>query len=256
MVPPSHSRISRYHGWLARRPVAILVAAAFHRPARGRARLPSRPEDSIHRAAPQRQSGRGRAGPDAETPWRPVAAADRHPVARPRGQPAVRGSADAEAAPAPAHRRRYRDVPRPRRAVLLPGEQVAVRLGGRPRVDPRPAAQRDQQAQEPALRVAGRRRTDRFDAEADVGQARPRRSIPGRRLHQQGPGRRVRLDRGAAAGRLVRRERRRGAAERGQRPHPGGSARALPPRDEGRRRPGRSSPASRAGTRSSATSSR
>ena len=29
MVPPSHSRISRYHGWLARRPVAILVAAAF-----------------------------------------------------------------------------------------------------------------------------------------------------------------------------------------------------------------------------------
>ena len=29
MVPPSHSRISRYHGWLARRPIAILVAAAF-----------------------------------------------------------------------------------------------------------------------------------------------------------------------------------------------------------------------------------
>src|SRR3954466_16212660 len=29
MVPPSHSRISRYHGWLARRPIAILVGALF-----------------------------------------------------------------------------------------------------------------------------------------------------------------------------------------------------------------------------------
>jgi predicted RND superfamily exporter protein len=29
MVPPSHSRISRYHGWLARRPITVLVAAAF-----------------------------------------------------------------------------------------------------------------------------------------------------------------------------------------------------------------------------------
>ena len=27
MVPPSHSRISRYHGWLARRPAVVLVAA-------------------------------------------------------------------------------------------------------------------------------------------------------------------------------------------------------------------------------------
>ena len=29
MVPPSHSRISRYHGWIARRPVAVLVAAVI-----------------------------------------------------------------------------------------------------------------------------------------------------------------------------------------------------------------------------------
>jgi predicted RND superfamily exporter protein len=29
MVPPSHSRVSRYHGWLARRPVAVLVGAAI-----------------------------------------------------------------------------------------------------------------------------------------------------------------------------------------------------------------------------------
>ncbi len=27
MVPPSHSRISRYHGWIARRPVAVLIGA-------------------------------------------------------------------------------------------------------------------------------------------------------------------------------------------------------------------------------------
>ena len=29
MVPPSHSRISRYHGWVTRRPVAVLVGALF-----------------------------------------------------------------------------------------------------------------------------------------------------------------------------------------------------------------------------------
>jgi uncharacterized protein len=29
MVPPSHSRISRYHAWLVRRPVAILIGAAL-----------------------------------------------------------------------------------------------------------------------------------------------------------------------------------------------------------------------------------
>ena len=78
-----------------------------------------------------------------------------------------------------------------------------------PRSDPRPAAQRDQQAQEPAVRVAGRGRVDRCDAGAAVGQERPRRPLPGRRVHQQGG--RIRLDRGAAAGRAVRRERRRGA---------------------------------------------
>ena len=27
MVPPSHSRISRYHGWIVRRPVAVLLGA-------------------------------------------------------------------------------------------------------------------------------------------------------------------------------------------------------------------------------------
>ena len=27
MVPPSHSRISRYHGWITRRPVLVLVGA-------------------------------------------------------------------------------------------------------------------------------------------------------------------------------------------------------------------------------------
>ena len=27
MVPPSHSRISRYHSWIVRRPVAILIGA-------------------------------------------------------------------------------------------------------------------------------------------------------------------------------------------------------------------------------------
>src|ERR1041385_5463076 len=27
MVPPSHSRISRYHGWLIRRPVQVLIGA-------------------------------------------------------------------------------------------------------------------------------------------------------------------------------------------------------------------------------------
>src|SRR6476620_2050655 len=29
MVPPSHSRISRYHGWLSRNPVGVMVGAAL-----------------------------------------------------------------------------------------------------------------------------------------------------------------------------------------------------------------------------------
>ena len=114
---------------------------------------------------------------------------------------------------------------------------MALRLRGGSGVDPRPAANGDQQAQEPALHLAGRRRrVGRVDAPADVEQERPRREVSRRRVHQQGRGRRLRLDRGAAAGWAVRRERGRGAAQRGQRPDQGRSADALPPGDEGRAR--------------------
>ncbi len=111
-------------------------------------------------------------------------------------------------------------------------EQVAVRLGGRPRIDPRSPAQRDQQAQEPALRVARRRGADRQDAEAPRAPRRPRRALPGRHLQQQQ--RRVRLDRRAAAGRAVRRARRRGAVQGGERADRERSPRALPPADAAR----------------------
>ena len=150
MVPPSHSRISRYHGWITRRPVLVLVGAALIGARRGRARHAAEAQDVVRRAASQQRSGRGRADPHAGAARRPVAAADRHPVARPRRQPALRGGADAEAARAAAHRRQPGDVPRPRRARVLRAEQVALRLRGGSGVDPRQAAHGDQQAQEPA----------------------------------------------------------------------------------------------------------
>ncbi len=115
-----------------------------------------------------------------------------------------------------------------------------------PRSDPRPAAQRDQQAQEPAIRFAGRRRVDRRDAGADVRQERPRRPLPRRRVHHQGG--RIRLDRGVAARRTVRRKRGRGAAQRRQSAHRAGPAVPTITRTCAPRWRGRSSPASPAAT--------
>ena len=112
---------------------------------------------------------------------------------------------------------------------------MALRLRGGSGVDPRQAAYGDQQEEEPAVHLAGRRpRIGRVDAAADVGQEQPRREVSRRCVREQGRGRRLRLDRGAAARRAVRRERGRGAAQRRQRPHQGRSADALPPGDEGR----------------------
>ena len=65
--------------------------------------------------------------------------------------------------------------------------------------------------------------------------------VPGRRVHQQG--RRIRLDRGAAAGRAVRRERGRGAVQRRQPADRAGPADQLSPRTCAPRWRGRSSTA-------------
>ena len=166
MAPPAHSRISRYHRWLTRYPVLVLVAAlARWGVGRSWPRAYSC-ETAFVELLPSNDPGRGDADPHAEADRRHVAAAGRHSLARPRGQPALRRGVD----------RRSCGRCRPRWSTWRPttsatcatssAEQVAVRLGGRPRVDPRPPAQRDQQAQEPALRLARRRGADRHDAEA------------------------------------------------------------------------------------------
>ena len=166
MAPPAHSRISRYHRWLTRNPALVLVGALAIAAACGPPRLAAPAEDGVLRAAPQQRSRRGDADPHAEADGGHVAAAHRRALARLRGEPALRRGADPEAAGAAPHGGQPGDLRRPRSAGVLPEEQVAVRLGGRPRVDPRSPAQRDQQAQEPALRVARRRGADRQDAEA------------------------------------------------------------------------------------------
>ena len=124
----------------------------------------------------------------AEADRRPVAAADRHPFARPRGQPALRRGADAEAARAAAQRRQPGDLPRERRARVLRAEQVAVRLGGRSRGDPRSScATRSASARTRCSSRWARRRVGRGDA-ASACRARAASSekFPGRRVQQQG----------------------------------------------------------------------
>src|SRR5450432_2351206 len=162
-------------------------------------------QDRVRGASSQQRSGRGGALAHAQTDGRPVAPADRRPLARPRGEPPLRRGADAEAARAAADGREPGDLQRSRPPGVLPAEQVAVRIGRRPRIDSRSPAQRDQQAQEPTLRDARRGGADRPDAEAPRAPRRARRALPGRRLHQQR--RRVRLDRRAAARGSLRRAR-------------------------------------------------
>ena len=152
------------------------------------------------------------------------------------GEPALRRGADRRSCAAlPPTVVSARDLQRARPQRLLREEQVALRLGGRPRVDPRSPAHRDQQAQEPALRLAGRRRVDRRRCRsASSTQDGLDERFPGGVFTQQQ--RRVRLDRGAAAGRPVRRARGRGAVQRGARAHRRRCPRALSPADARRGR--------------------
>ena len=109
-----------------------------------------------------------------------------------------------------------------------------LRLGGRPGVDPRSAAQRDQQAQEPAVRPA-RRATSRSTRcrSASSGTDGLDERFPGGIFSQQQ--RRVRLDRRAAAGRPVRRARRaRRSTTRPSELIKNDPAVALSPADDGR----------------------
>ena len=130
------------------------------------------------------------------------------------GQPALRRGADAEAAracpPTVVSLATYhvRDV----RDFFERNKWLYV-VGGGPRdrsatgCAPRSASARTRCS----CRWATTNRSSRCGS-GMAGKRRPRRALPGRRVHQQG--RRVRLDRGAAPGRPVRRERGRGAVQR------------------------------------------
>ena len=158
--------------------------------------------------------------------------------------------ADPEAARAAPAGREPGDLQHPRSARLLPAQQVALRLGGRPRVDPRSPAQRDQQAQEPAVRVAGRRRAGRPAAAAPRAQrtastsASPAACSPAPTASTSGsrrcrPGGLFVEHAGEALYDAAAPADRRGPAD------------AVPPADEGRGRRGPSRPASPTARRSS-----
>ena len=142
MVPPSHSRISRYHAWVTRRPVAVLVGALFiFVLSTGLAMrlklktafselLPSNDPGVVALARTQKRLGDlsllliGIRSPDREANLRYAEALTQKLHALP---PSVVDLATYH----------VRDV-----RALLRGEQVALRLGGGSGVDPRSPAHR------------------------------------------------------------------------------------------------------------------
>ena len=153
MAPPAHSRVSRYHGWLTRHPGAVLVGSLLVFAGRGRVLssrlqlrtaivelLPSDDPGVVALAKTQKRMG------DLSLLLIGVRSPDHD------GQPALRRGADPEAPRAAA---RPSSPWRPTtsatsRAFFEQNKWLYVSEDG-PRVDPRPAAQRDQQAQEPAV---------------------------------------------------------------------------------------------------------
>ena len=149
------------------------------------------------------------------------------------------------------------DVPRARRARVLRAEQVALRLGGGPGVDPRSAAHRDQQAQEPAVRVA-RATTNRSSrcAQRMSGKSGLDERFPGGVFTSKGDGGDYVWIAALPPGGLFVENAGEALLNAAQRADRRGSADAATTRRCRSRSPGRSSPASPAATRSSATSCR
>ena len=228
MVPPSHSRIGRYHAWVTRRPVAVLVGALFvfalstalamrlKLKTAFSELLPSNDPGVVSLARTQKRLGDlsllliGIRSPDREANLRYAEALTQKLRALP---PTVVDLATYH----------VRDV----RDFFEANKWLYVSEDG-PRSDPRSPAHRDQQRKNPLFVSLGERGVGRCDARAHVGKERPRRKFPGG-VFRARAGWRIRLDRGAAAGRAVRRKRGRGAVQCRQRADRGGPADPVPP---------------------------
>ena len=235
MVPPSHSRISRYHGWITRRPFRVIVGATLiGLVAAGLATrlklktsfaelLPSNDPGVVALTRTQARLGDlsllliGIRSPDRDANLRYAEALTQKLRALP---PNVVNLATYH----------VRDV----RAFFEQNKWLYVSEADLESIRDRLRTEISKRKNPLFISLGDDDESVESMRAADVEQERPRREVSRRRLHEQGRGRRLRLDRGAAARRTVRRERGRGAAQRGQRPDQGRSAHAIPPGDEGR----------------------
>ena len=156
---------------------------------------------------------------------------DRHREPRPRRQPALRGRARGRSCessrPTPSRARSTTFAP----SASLPLAQMAVCAAERARGAARFAARRDPQEEEPALRRPPRRGFAQGDRRAHAQARRRLRPLPHRLLRERP--RAHRRHRLPAAGRPLRRARRREAGQGGRAHHQGRARRALPPEDAG-----------------------